>query len=348
MSLTKATSTVISDGTANSYSFRNLILNGSIDVAQRGTSSSNITTSGYYTADRWLHAPFATWTQTVESDAPTGIGLRNSLRLLCTTSNNSPTSGLSNILSQRFEGQSLQILKKGTSSAENITISFWIKSNVIGTYILEIGDQNNSRSISRSYTVSSSGVWEYKTITFPGDITGVINNDNTFSFTVNFWLGGGSNFTSGTLQTSWGSTVQANRAVGQVNLASATNNYFQITGVQMEIGSVATPFERRPYEVELMRCMRYYYYNQRYQSQGGTAFSLPGLDPIYGISDTFPVTMRSTPTLTFLGLFARSGGTSNLEAISNQGFIWGIRLSGGGTGSFYAYAASGYTANSEL
>ena len=245
---------------AQNTGVRNILYNGAMQVAQRGTSTASITVSGYYTADRWQHGveTLGTWTSSIENDAPTGSGFRKSLKLLCTTADASPAAGDNVAIQQQLEGQDLQAIKKGTSSAQSLTISFWVKSNVTGTYICELYDFDNTRQVSKSYSVSASATWEFKTITFGADTTGAFDNDNAASLLVKFWLGAGSNFSSGTLNTSWASSTPANRAAGQTNLASATNNYFQITGVQLNVGGVAAPFEFKSFERDLQECQRYY------------------------------------------------------------------------------------------
>jgi hypothetical protein len=239
---------------------RNVLYNGAMQVAQRNTSVASITTPGYYTADRWRTdiATMGTWTNSVENDAPTGSGFRKSLKALCTTADASPAASDVCCIQQLLEGQDLQAFRKGTSSAQQFTISFWVKSNVTGTYIFELYDVDNTRQVSKSYTVSSSGTWEFKTLTLPADTTGAFDNDNALSMYVIWWFGGGSTFTSGTLNTSWASVTSANRAAGQVNVAAATNNYFQVTGVQLNVGGVAAPFEFKSFERELGECQRYY------------------------------------------------------------------------------------------
>jgi hypothetical protein len=244
---------------SNQFAHRNLVINGDMQIAQRATSVASITTAGYYTADRWNTScdTIGTWTQSVENDAPTGSGFRKSTKMLCTTADASPSGSDNLIFLQKFEGQNLQQIAKGTSAAQQLTLSFWVKSNVTGTYIADLFDLDNTRQVSKSYTISSSGVWEYKTIILPADTTGAFDNDNAASLQINWWLGAGSTFTSGTLNTSWASNTSANRAVGQTNLASATNNYWQITGVQLEVGDTATPFEFLPAQQELLMCQRY-------------------------------------------------------------------------------------------
>jgi hypothetical protein len=276
---------------------RNLFFNGAMQVHQRGVSSTGITAGGFYTADRWqLNAASAgAWTQTVENDAPTGSGFRKSLKMLCTTAQASLVGSAQLRITQRLEGQDLQFIKKGTSEAQQVTVTFWVKSNVVDTYIVEISDLDNARDVSASYNVLTSNTWEKKIITFPADSTGVLDNDNNASLILNFWLASGTDRSSGgTLQTAWG-TTGANRVVGQVNLAAATNNYWQITGVQLEVGPVATPFEFKSFGEELAECQRYYY---RVTNDGFKPFGFGGAISTTNLRAfiSFPVTMRNPPS----------------------------------------------------
>ena len=251
-------SKISSAGFQDNVKFRNIIINGDMSIAQRGTSSSNVST-GYHTVDRFqLTRGAGTLDVSQQTDAPTGSGFVKSFKVLENGSGASPSAGDVNILLQRFEGQNLQYLLKGTSSAKSLTLSFWIKAKVTGTYIAEIYDSDNTRQISKTYTVSSSETWEKKTITYDGDTSGTLNNDNGSSLQVNLFFTAGSNFTSGTLNTSWGSRVDANRAVGQVNALASANDYVQITGVQLEAGTTASDFEFLPHDVNKHRCLRYF------------------------------------------------------------------------------------------
>ena len=278
--------------------FRNIIINGDMSQAQRGTSTSSITGGGYYSCDRWRFDinSQGTWTQSQSTDVPTGQGFAKSTKLDCTTADASPAAGDLLAFVQKVEGQMLQYLKKGTSSAESTTLSFWVKSNKTGTYIAELVDSDNSRQISKSYTISSANTWEKKTITYAGDTTGAFANDNARSLDIVLWLGAGSNYTSGTLSTSWSSITNANEAVGQVNLADSTSNEWYITGIQLEAGSVASDFEFLPVDVNLARCQRYFYMVGDEDEQGlGTAFYRSNTNVRFIIEP--PVTMRSTPSL---------------------------------------------------
>jgi hypothetical protein len=277
-SASAANITLASDGTVSGgipSPNRNLLYNGAMQVAQRGTSVTGLTTGGYQTADRWIWSinSQGTWTQDIQNDAPTGSGLRKSFRVLCTTADASPAAADQLLFQQALEGQDLQRIAKGTSSAQQLTLSFWVKSNVTGTYIAELYDNDNTRQVSASYTISASATWEKKTITFPADTTGAFDNDNAASLYVNLWLGGGSTYTSGTLNTVWAAATNANRGVGQTNLAAATNNYWQVTGVQLEVGSQATAFEFKSFGQELRECQRYYWRSSSDASSLSVRFS---------------------------------------------------------------------------
>jgi len=285
-------------GLAHPPTFKNLIINGAMQVAQRGTSVTGSTSNGFKTVDRFAYiiGTQGTWTHTVENDAPTGSGFRKSAKTLCTTADASPGTSDILLLVQPIEGQNLQAIRKGTANAQQLTLSFWVKANVTGTYIAELEDSDNTRTVSLSYTINSSATWEKKTIVFPADTTGVLDNDNAGSLSLIFWLGGGSTWTSGTLNTNWNTQVNANRAVGQVNLASATNNYWQITGVQLEVGSVATDYEFKPIDVELAQCQRYYYKLFPAASSAILAFGGNYSTTNCRVAFYFPVEMRIAPT----------------------------------------------------
>ena len=292
--------------------FKNIVINGDMQIAQRSTSVASITTSGYYTLDRHQveMSSLGTWTMSQSTDVPSGYGFSKSLKLDCTTADASPSASDYLVLSQRFEGQNLQYLKKGTASAVSLTASFWVKSTKTGTFICELNDLDNSRHICKSYTVNTTNTWEFKTLTFAGDTTGAFDNDNAGSLVINWFLGAGSTYTSGTLQTSWGTRTSANIMVGQVNIADSTSNDFLITGVQLEAGTSATDFEFLPIDVSLVRCARYYYkfgtmwINTQYANFGGAG----------GVSANnlqFKTRMRTNPSYTH--------GTGGNTVASRQG-----------------------------
>lgn len=329
-------------------SARNLLFNGAMQLAQRSTSVASISTSGtgYYTADRFAieMSSLGTWTQSIENDAPTGSGFRKSLKLLCTTADASPAAGDYFVFSQRLEGQNCQLIKKGTTSAQQLFLSFWVKANISGTYTAQIYDNDNTRQVSKSYVINATNTWEYKTISFPADTVGVLDNDNGLSLEVQWWLGAGSNFTSGTLNTVWGANVSANRSVGQTNVANAVNNFWQITGVQMTIGSVATPFEFKSFGQELAECQRYYEIGSH---DGG--YGVSSSASLFGSRICFAVIKRGTPTIVntfaYNGVVTGSGSTSS--AVSTQGFTPSKDSVGVGSGGGVIFSSS-WTASSEL
>jgi len=276
--------------------FRNIIINGDMSIAQRSSSASSITSSGYHALDRHRLAisSLGTWTISQSTDVPSAQGFAKSMKFDCTTADASPSASDVMWVQHRIEGQNLQYIKKGTANAESLTLSFWVKSNKTGTYIAELEDTDNSRHIAKSYTISSADTWEKKTITFDGDTTGTLTNDNNTSLELHLYLGAGTNYTSGTLATSWSSNTDANRAVGQVNLADSTSNEWYVTGIQLEAGYVASNFEFLPFDVNLRRCLRYYY-------QDDVAIYLS----VRRVSDNarwtnliLPVPMRTAPTFT--------------------------------------------------
>jgi hypothetical protein len=238
--------------------FKNIIINGDMSIAQRGTSVVG-TTDGYKICDRWyFKRSVGTINLAQSAQVPTGQGFAQSFQVVVTTGA-SPAVGDRQYIEQRFEGQNLQYLKKGTANAESVTLSFWIKSSVTGTYIIQLYDVDNDRSISKSYTIDSADTWEKKTITFAGDTTGAFGNDNSHDLSLRFFLSAGTNYTSGTLQTSWSTNVNANQAVGQVNFPATASNELYLTGVQLEAGETASDFEFLPVDVNLGRCQRYYH-----------------------------------------------------------------------------------------
>jgi len=280
----------------NNINFRNIVINGDMSIAQRSTSTASITASGYHTCDRWQTSAssIGTWTQSQSTDVPSGQGFAKSLKMDCTTADASPAASDNLIIIQKFEGQNLQYLKKGTSSAEQLTLSFWVKSNKTGTYIAGLHDRDNSRIVSKSYTISSADTWEKKTITFPADTTGAFDNDNAGSLDIQMWLAAGSDFSGGTLATTWQSQTNANRAVGQVNLADSTSNEWYITGVQLEAGTTASDFEFLPFDINRERCLRYFI-DLLYIGASGYA---TGANQTARARTTivYPVHMRASPT----------------------------------------------------
>jgi len=299
-------------GSQTAQSNRNLVINGAMRVAQRGTSVDSSSGSVVRCVDRYRcfarGAGAATFTQS--TTVPTGEGFANSLKVDVTTVDSSLTSNDLYIIDQRIEAQNLQQLAKGTSTAKLVTASFWVRSTKTGTYVLELFDDDNSRHISKTYTISSADTWEHKTITFEGDTTGALNNDTGIGFDLRWFLGAGPSYTSGTLATSWQADDTEDRAVGQVNFFDSTSNNYYLTGVQLEIGEVATPFEHRSFADDLALCQRYFCKTFPTATapvqNGGNNGSLIAVasgtatapNRAFSVAFNYPVEMRASPTVT--------------------------------------------------
>ena len=325
-------------GSQSAQSNRNMIINGAMQVAQRATSSTSFF---YASVDRFQFSKNATdnlaMTQSQDSDNPAGQGFGSSFKVNITTAESALDADENINFHQRIEGQNLQRLEKGTSNAKSSTVSFWVKSNTTGTYVLELFDNDNSRHAAKTYTIDSANTWEKKIITFAGDTTGALDNDANRSLDVRWWLAAGSNFSSGTLPTGWASLTTANRAVGQVNLMASTNNWY-ITGIQWELGDVATAFEHRSYGDELLRCKRYYEEIEKCSVAGVTSNAI---DPSCTVNY---VTKRAAPTMTKSG-FGTSHATASLDQIGTDS----CRLLASRTGSNPASVFGGTVkADSEL
>jgi hypothetical protein len=268
-----------------------------MNVAQRGTSSTGIGASdGYFVCDRWKIAQSSTagrLTMTQDSSAPSGFA--NSTKLDCTTADTSIAANELLLFRQSIEGQNLQAFAKGTSSAKPFAVSFYVKGNASATYVCELEDTDNSRTVSKTFNVTTD--WTRVELSFPADTTGTFDDDNAASLHFQIWLHAGSTWSSGTLNSSaFASTTNANRAVGISSFFDSTDRTFFITGVQLEVGQNPTEFEHEPFERTLAKCQRYYQFTE-------TNF-FHSLSPFHQSSSElrgfvkFPVTMRASPTIT--------------------------------------------------
>ena len=239
---------------------RNVIINGAMNVAQRGTSSTGLgATDGYYTIDRFNlnldSANSGRFTMTQDSSAPSGFA--NSLKLACTTADTSIAAGERLQIEQRIEGQNLQAFAKGTSDAKPFAVSFYVKGNASATYVCELFDEDNARQCSKTFNVTTD--WTRVELTFPADTTGAFDDDNNSSLLLIIFLHAGSTFAGGTLNSSsFASTTNANRAAGISSFFDSTDRTFFLTGVQLEVGQNATEFEHEPFDTTLRKCHRYF------------------------------------------------------------------------------------------
>ena len=327
---------------------RNLIINGAMQVAQRGTSSTSA--GGYYTVDRIYWAKNSTTelavTTSQSTEAPEGFS--NSWRVQVTTAETAQAAGELVYFLYQGEGQDFQHLKYGTSNAEKVTLSFWVRSSVTGTYSVLFYLTDDTRACTHTYTVNTANTWEHKTITVDGDTTGVIDNDNGSGFALYFTLSAGSS-NKGTGSTSFNAYTGTDFAdSNQVNFAAQTGNYY-ITGIQLEVGDKATPFEHRSFADQLARCQRYFYRIGEAVVNSNAQFTLQGRSLSSNRSDgtlMLPTPMRAVPSVSVYESSSTTLYPSNEAAITLSGETYSIvgndsaftdlnhvnvRTSGGGT-----------------
>ena len=261
--MTKAAELAALIGAQTSLANRNFVINGAMNVAQRSASVTGLGDGdeGYVTLDRVRHTAAAsagrfTSAQTAISDLP---GFLNCLHLDCTTADTSIAATELLVLEHRMEGQNLQQLKKGTSSAESITVSFYMKTNAAFVFMCVLNDFDNNRVNTQKFTTTTD--WTRHSITFVGDTTGALGDDANNSLSVSFYLHAGSNFTGGTyVSNTWQSRASSDNMIapGIDSFYSSTDNDVKLTGLQMEIGETATPFEHEDIGTTLEKCQRYY------------------------------------------------------------------------------------------
>jgi len=365
------TSSEILDGTlteadwgGNQLSHRNLIINGAMQVAQRGTSFS--WTSSVYTLDRFKvgNGGGFTFDTTITQDTNAPSGFSNSLKITPDTTQ-TPTGSDNATVFQNLEGQDVQRLAYGTNDAKKITLSFYVKSNKTGTYGVQLQDLDNDLTCVVGYTVDTANTWERKTLTFNENTSNSFDNDNNGSLRICWHLACGSDDLVSE-DTSWGISTGGFRSItGQVNFMDNTSNTWQITGLQLEVGSVATPFEHRSYGEELARCQRYYYNSH----EDGDFSAYQGQDVAIGVGSStfggsvgtisgrqFPTTMRTAPTITLYHQDGTSGAVYTIhnaakvtgvvgQHITFKGFLFASKSASFNQSYGYYY---GYTADAEL
>jgi len=284
---------------------KNLIINGAMTVAQRGTSFTGLGTAAAYTLDRWKldinGSPEARVTITQDTDVPSGQSFASSLKIDVTTAESAVASNETFHVFQNIEAQNLQLLAYNTASAKTMALSFWFKSPKSGTHCVTIDNQDGGSTYIREFTVASADTWEKHSVTFPGDTAAGINNDNGTGLTLIFPLINGTTY-HGTANTWTGSGTQWSTS-NQQNLLDNTANNIYITGVQLEVGSVSRDFEHEDYGTTLAKCLRYYWLkdmnNPRHFTGGYETSSGNGTSPPY----TFPQVMRAAPTITWNGTY---------------------------------------------
>jgi len=289
---------------------RNIVINGAMNVAQRGTSFTGLGNGDTgYQVDRFRFvesgSPTYEFTVSQSTTVPSGSGFSNSVKFDCTTADTAMAAGDTLKFEQWIEAQNLQHLAYGSSSAKSLTLSFWVRSNKTGNYVVWFYQDDDARQITKTYSISSADTWEFKTLTIPGDTTGVIDNNNARGLLLSWGLASGTTYTSGTQPTAWESATNANRYAGlNVNLADSTSNEWYITGVQLEVGTVATEFEHRSFGEELALCQRYYHTTDHLagSSRAHAAYILGVYTTTRGFFGIdVPVAMRATPSISMEG-----------------------------------------------
>ena len=290
---------------SGALSNRNVIINGAMQVAQRGTSFTTVT-NGTYTLDRFNYRKTNDGEVTITQDSSAPDGFSNSLKVDVTTADSSLSASQLALLEYNVEAQDLQRLGFGTSGAKNFTVSFYVKSNKTGTYAVNISqNDNSSKQATLNYTIDAADTWERKSLTFTGDTSGVINDDNGIGFLIYWVLAVGSTFTSGSASAAFQTYANGDLGAGQtVNVLDNTSNEWLITGIQLEVGSEATPFEHRSFGDELLRCKRYYESSNRNITGNGTTDRLAYIVGIPYTSTAvyctyfYEVEKRAIPTIT--------------------------------------------------
>lgn len=309
--------------------FRNILINGDMNINQRGTVTGINTNT--YTLDRWTtEGDDATITVSQDTTVPTGMGFRNSLKIAVTTANSSVAADEEQKIGQRIEGRMLQTLKYGTSSATTATLSFWVRSNVTGTYSIQFQDDDNDKVQTKTYSISSADTWEKKTVTIAANTSNTLDNDSNRSFRILWWLTAGSNYT-GDASSSGAWTARSSNldtiAYGHnVNVMSSTSNTFYMTGCQFEIGSTASDFEFLPHDVNLNRCFRYFYKKTAGNTYGPLCQGMQIGSSNVMTQGYHPIKMRSSPSLAIGGTWSCEHGTASntfaLSGIRTNDFAW--------------------------
>ena len=277
---------------------KNVIVNSEMIISQRGTTFANV--GNVYTLDRFeFYKQNSGAAFTVSQSAVTDLpGFSNALKVDCTTADTSLASNEQGYISTKLEGVECQRFAKGHGSdALPFTLSFYVKTNKTGLYTVSIFDRDNTRKVNGSYTVANTN-WNRYSITFPADASGKLDSDLNSSLEIFFNLYAGADTNTGTLSTSWAASADAGSTTGQVNFADSTSNDWEITGIQLETGSTATPFEHRSISDHLAACQRYHYHLQEAVFSYVTMGLSRTTDRCLGFMIDFPVKMRAKPTLT--------------------------------------------------
>ena len=315
--------TIVNSGTATGFGITSssflptaapLIINGDMGVAQRGTSVTGKTNgdSGYYTVDRIQFAESGTMTavitntqESLSSGNAFNDGFEKAYKIDVTTADASAASDILHRIKYNLEAQSVQAFKFGKTDAQPMTLAFWVKATKTGTNTVHMERGDSARSCAQEYTVSSTDTWEHKVLNFPADTTGNMPYDNGEGLNIQWNLVAGTDYTSGTLCTTWEAFNKPDTAVGQVNNFDSTSNNFHITGIQLEVGTYTSadlpPFRFESYADNLRRCQRYYTKWLGANGDGSGSYNVSaeanGTSALSSINFFTPVPLRATPTI---------------------------------------------------
>ena len=299
---------------SGALSNRNILKNGGQTVDQRNSGSAiTLTSSHQYATDRFICRLGTSSSSTAQRVADAPDGLYNSVKITIGTGATPSAATATGYFAYKTEGLDTSHLNFGSSNAETITLSFYVKSSLTGSFGVTVANDALNRSFPSSYTINSANTWERKSITVTGDTSGTWATTNAAAFYLLWDLGCGSDV-KGTANT-WAGADYRGGATGTTNVCATSSATWYITGVQMEIGTEATPFEVRSYGDELARCQRYYYDLQQAGTTSGNEVGITGCNyngnNFFG-QVTFPVTMRATPTLSSGGDWASRDGNNNV------------------------------------
>ena len=321
-------------------------INSNMQIYQRGYNFTGVTAATTYSADRWRYETGNIGTYEMNNTQVTAgpaynDGFRQCARIDCTTADGSPASSDYLYFGYSAEAQDCLAWKKGTTSATTMTLSFWVKSNKTGTAQVNLRDMDNGRMVSATYSISSADTWEKIIVTFPMETSNKLNNDNGSGFVFEWWLGAGSNFTSGAAPTSWEATTDADRGVNNLAINDNTANDWSITGIQAEVGSYTSstipPYKWEGYGANLLRCQRYYETQTGFYWFGFQS----GTNVTHDAMASCKVEKRATPSGTYSGsvvnYYPNTGGgndeTNNITAITigdkNGSTFVGMQTEGG-------------------
>ena len=327
-------------GSQSSLSNRNLIINGAMQVAQRGTSATAAGASGVYLIDRFegFASGGGAYTMEQSTTVPNNT-FKNSAKLVVTTADSSIASSDYYAFNYNIEGQDIVPTGYGTSDAKSLSLSFQVRSSVTGTYSVTCYNHDGTRGYINTFTISSADTWTEVNLTWEGDTGGTWNKDNTKGMVIRFDLGGGSSGHGTANQWTTSGTFAANRTSGSVDWIANSSATFYITGVQLEVGEQATPFEHRSFGDELARCQRYYekslvlHYYQLPTSSGAQ---------VQRQHNRYQVQKRAAPTLTQ----TKDSGSAATTVGNVGGNLDGILHSFGGNDGEVIYFY--WTADAEL